>query len=308
MGNQNSKSAETQQASHQEHHHHHQQQQQLATNHPNEISTTATLKSESATTERRIHEETNTTLSNDNRPRTSLLRRRTTVSSLPSRETVEAHVNAECEELLVKGQVNASDGWESVYEDGEKLKVWRRKVDPKSTAFEYALRGKTTHAPHVFFRTAFFDVENRMKWDESCGEARFLQRCDRTGVETLYWVTKYPWPVTERDYVFHRLVSKNRGAYHAVSWVGSPPSSLSITDYSKPTDTALEQVPKHRVRVVDYRTSMLVKPTPEGGALWCLRVLDDPKVAIVPTSVVNWIVSKTLPSSANKLDKACEHN
>jgi hypothetical protein len=150
------------------------------------------------------------------------------------------------------------------------------------------------------------DVDNRLRWDESCGDARFLQRCERTGVETLYWVTKYPWPVSERDYVFHRIVSKTEGAFHAVSWVGTPPQSLSLGEYTPPSKEILSQVPNHRVRVQDYRTAMLVRPTPDGGALWCLRVLDDPKVAIVPTTVVNWIVSKTLPSSASKLDKACE--
>jgi len=231
--------------------------------------------------------------------------RRATARSLPSRETVEAHAQAECGGLLESGQVDATEGWESVFQDGERLRVWRRKVSPKSTAFEYALRGKTVHPPHVFFRTAFVDLENRLTWDESCGEARYLHSCERSGVETMYWVTKYPWPVAERDYVYQRIMSRNQSTFHAVSWVGSPPATLSLRDIESPSKEVLDKVPNNRVRVQDYRTAMLVRETPDGGALWCLRVFDDPKVAIVPTSVVNWIVAKTLPNSANKLEQAC---
>lgn len=272
-------------------------------------STAITVHTSGGQRETTLTTTTTTTVSSSSVPNSAAsLTRRFSVSSMVSREAVEEHVRHECEELLSKGTVEENQGWEKVFHDGERLRVWRRKVGPKSTAFEYALRGKTTHPPHVFFKTAFLDVDNRMRWDESCGDARFLERCDKSGVETLYWVTKYPWPVSERDYVFHRLMSKRHGAYHAVSWVGNPPSTLAITDFTKPSQSVLDQVPNHRVRVVDYRTAMLVRPTPEGGAIWCLRVLDDPKVAMVPTSVVNWIVSKTLPSSANKLDLACSRS
>lgn len=232
------------------------------------------------------------------------LQRRFTVRNMPPRESVDVHVKHECEELLTKGTVEEGKGWEKIFENGEKLRVWRRKA-LSTNAFEYALRGKTDHEPHIFFKTAFLDIDNRMHWDESCGEARLLERCQNTGVETLYWITKYPWPVAERDYLFHRLVSKNEGSFHAVSWVGAPPTSLTVGEFTRPTDEVIQQLPKSRVRVTDYRTAMLVRPAPGGGALWCLRVLDDPKVAVVPTTVVNWIVTKTLPSSADKLDRAC---
>lgn len=213
-------------------------------------------------------------------------------------------MRSECEDLLTSGEVAPGQGWEQVLRDGDRIRVWRRKS--AGTAFEYALRGKTANPAHVFFRTAFVDIERRMKWDESCGEARMLQRCDATGVETLYWVTKYPWPVAERDYVFHRVVSSSKDEHHATSWVGPSPIA-QLGDFKKPSKEDLDLVPKHRVRVLDYRTSMLVRSTMDGGALWALRVLDDPCVAVVPTSVVNWIASKTLPSSVQKLDKACDN-
>jgi hypothetical protein len=91
----------------------------------------------------------------------------------------------------------------------------------KKTAFEYALVGRTHHSPLAFFETAYQDVENRAKWDESCAEAKLLSTCAATRIETLFWVTRYPWPVAERDYVYHRRVSKSpEGAFHGASWVG----------------------------------------------------------------------------------------
>jgi hypothetical protein len=66
------------------------------------------------------------------------------------------------------------------------------------------------------------------------------------------------------------------------------------------------EVKKGRVRVKDYATTMWVVPTPEGGAMWALKVLDDPEVAFVPDAVVKYLVRKTLPNSANKLYAALD--
>lgn len=226
----------------------------------------------------------------------------------------EAHVVSECTPLL---QGSGPEGkWEAVLDEGDRLKVWRRSHPTKPSTFEYALRGKSPHPPAVFFSTSFEDLDFRLKWDESCGDARMLSYCPNTHIETVYWVTKYPWPVAERDYVFHRIMSRNaqEGSFHGATWVGTEAPykderhgswDLSRLDYDD-VNAKAKQANKHRVRVTEYATTMLVLPSGDGGAIWALRVLEDPKVSFVPPQLINWAASKSLPGSANKLDKACE--
>jgi hypothetical protein len=160
----------------------------------------------------------------------------------------------------------------------------------------------------VFFSTAFDSLEHRLKWDESVTEARVLSKDPETKVETIYWVTSYPWPISPRDYVLHRLVSHNleTGALCGTSWAGTQNPFGMETKPVEGGDQGNRN--KSLVRVTTSSTTLMVVPggIHEGGSMWAIRVLDDPKVPMIPNAVVNFIVSRTLPNSIKNLDEACK--
>ena len=136
-----------------------------------------------------------------------------------------------------------------------------------------------------------------------------LLKCQRTGIETVSWVTTYPF-VAHRDYVFHRVAARNpsEDTFYAMSWVGPEVPYKVFRGFQLPPPQSVP--PEGRdgcVRVKDYRTTMLVRPWPKDPrhTEWVVTVFDDPRISFVPSSVLNFVVSRMLPTSAQRLDAAC---
>ena len=213
------------------------------------------------------------------------------------------HVEKVCGPLLIDSPPESD--WEVILDQGARLKVWRRPVE-NSSAYEYALRGKSRAGGHTFIKNAWLDLQARKKWDMSCGGSYSLGFCSNyEGVENVYWETKYPWPIASRDYVYQRsTVLSSSGEAHGVSWVGKSPVKV-LHDVSCEVEGAPPPFPD-KVRVEGYRASILVRTHEDQlGSSWAIRVFDDP-VMFGPSYIVNFVAKKWLPISAAQLEAACE--
>jgi StAR-related lipid transfer protein 7, mitochondrial len=114
----------------------------------------------------------------------------------------------------------------------------------------------------------------------ACAAAQQLEKYD-DGCECVYWGVKFPWPLTNRDYVYFRRGKRDEetGAYFQVSMGG--------THESRPAT-------KKCVRVETYTNTMAMRDTGENTVEFVLIYYDDPNGSI-PKAMINWAVSTAVP-------------
>eukprot|EP00922_Rhytidocystis_sp_ex-Travisia-forbesii_P013761 GHVS01020557.1.p1 GENE.GHVS01020557.1~~GHVS01020557.1.p1 ORF type:complete len:327 (-),score=37.08 GHVS01020557.1:232-1212(-) len=134
------------------------------------------------------------------------------------------------------------------------------------------------------------DNEYRSVWDENCLETTGLSRVNEY-TEALYSVTKYPAPLSKRDYVYHRRVMQFDNAIVMASTAASTP-----------------EVPEtwRKVRISSFQSITVVRPVSETSCQLSLLYFEDPR-AVVPNFVVNWITATALPNIIRKTIEAASN-
>eukprot|EP00922_Rhytidocystis_sp_ex-Travisia-forbesii_P013759 GHVS01020555.1.p1 GENE.GHVS01020555.1~~GHVS01020555.1.p1 ORF type:complete len:330 (-),score=37.19 GHVS01020555.1:20-1009(-) len=134
------------------------------------------------------------------------------------------------------------------------------------------------------------DNEYRSVWDENCLETTGLSRVNEY-TEALYSVTKYPAPLSKRDYVYHRRVMQFDNAIVMASTAASTPA-----------------VPEtwRKVRISSFQSITVIRPVSETSCQLSLLYFEDPR-AVVPNFVVNWITATALPNIIRKTIEAASN-
>eukprot|EP00010_Vexillifera_abyssalis_P006213 CAMPEP_0201555390 /NCGR_PEP_ID=MMETSP0173_2-20130828/48491_1 /ASSEMBLY_ACC=CAM_ASM_000268 /TAXON_ID=218659 /ORGANISM="Vexillifera sp., Strain DIVA3 564/2" /LENGTH=223 /DNA_ID=CAMNT_0047967161 /DNA_START=48 /DNA_END=719 /DNA_ORIENTATION=+ len=174
--------------------------------------------------------------------------------------------------------------------------IWR---EPEGDGlYKYYIRGafkdsEFTIETFIFSQT---DLEFRKSWDENSKEMKVIQidkdnKTCQGDLETIYWHVKYPWPFSDRDYVFHRCLKKNNAGDGYLS-VGKA--------------TQHDQYPEKKspVRVTSYYSKTAVRKMSSGGIEYVAEYFDDPRASI-PKWLMNWAVSKLLPQYFDNLKDVC---
>jgi hypothetical protein len=178
------------------------------------------------------------------------------------------------------------EGWDQV-NDKDGFKIWRKKK-AGSGLYEYRAHGVMQGIePTLFFRFNQ-DLEYRKKWDEHVSE---LVKHDG---DVVYWVVKFPFPFSNREYVFKYFPAaiEEKGV-----WIIS---ARSIEDERfKHTKSKL-------VRVDQYTSVMVLRANGEKDMELFLDYFDDPKMDSIPSWLQNWVLSKAVPSFIKKLQQACK--
>ena len=142
-------------------------------------------------------------------------------------------------------------------------------------------------APKSIFRVQT-DLEFRPQWDNYCVETSEIARHD--GWEIVYWEVKFPWPLSNRDYVYARKCHESTNESYVL------------------VQRACE-LGEHRperidvVRVCTYTSDVLITAEPGGGCKMKIMYQDDPRGRI-PKSLVNWAATKGFASAMADLARA----
>lgn len=97
-----------------------------------------------------------------------------------------------------------------------------------------------------------FDVEYRLKWDSYAKEIRVVEALDdAVPQDMVYWLVAFPWPMSNRDYVFLRHRQQTAEGHHVLISKGI--TSARVAEVSGV------------VRVEQLRTFFAIRPATNGA-------------------------------------------
>nr|XP_057904591.1 phosphatidylcholine transfer protein isoform X2 [Doryrhamphus excisus] len=134
------------------------------------------------------------------------------------------------------------------------------------------------------------DLAYRKHWDGYVKEL-FEEQFD--GQTAIYWEVKYPFPLSNRDYVYirERRVLDVGGRR---IWV--------ILARSSPETPCPEK--NGVLRVKDYKQTVAMETDGAGGTKVFMNYFDNPG-GMIPTWLVNWAAKSGVPGFLTDMQKAC---
>jgi len=87
----------------------------------------------------------------------------------------------------------------------DKLTMWKRKVT--DTVSEYKLRGITPCEVDHYFQFNV-DLEYHRLWNSQTLVLEYLADVGNSAL--IYYLVKYPWPMSHREYYYHRRLKKKK--------------------------------------------------------------------------------------------------
>lgn len=128
--------------------------------------------------------------------------------------------------LALPVHANELPGWEFVNDD-QGVKVWRRSV-PGTTIL--AFRGETVfNAPIAKVSSVLDDTSRRMEWVHSAKVTKTVRPISQLE-RVEYNRTGVPWPLKDRDFVFHAAIKLDRQKQQVVVNVKSTEDPLKPED------------------------------------------------------------------------------
>eukprot|EP00116_Pleurobrachia_bachei_P000714 sb/3460976/ len=144
----------------------------------------------------------------------------------------------------------------------ERLRIWKKNI-PEEDLTLYKIFGEFDNVSAVEFYNAQVNDQYRAEWDRSVSSLYVVDNITNNR-EIVYWATKFPFPLKDRDYVFERA--------HAMNDEQITISSRSITHKAKPLFGNFVRVYKYGSKlVIRSRSSDLY----EKGMSYCLTYYDD---------------------------------
>lgn len=183
---------------------------------------------------------------------------------------------------------HVKNGWEVII-DKQTLVVWRKAI-PDTYLYEYKVLGTYTDIPARAFYNAQLDFDYRKTWDNLIVKLDVVDEDPDSGCEVVQWITHFPYPMYNREYVYIRkatvddeqkvMVLKSRSIHH--------PACPEQDKY---------------VRVHTYLSQMVIRPHStfdENGFDYILTYQDDPKASF-PAPAYNWMARTGVPDFVSKM-------
>uniref|UniRef100_A0A3Q0RZS2 Phosphatidylcholine transfer protein n=1 Tax=Amphilophus citrinellus TaxID=61819 RepID=A0A3Q0RZS2_AMPCI len=179
-------------------------------------------------------------------------------------------------------------GWELFVETTE-VKIYRL-YDKETGLYEYKVYGVLTTCTPELCADVYMDLNYRKDWD---GYVKELYEKDFDGQSAIYWEVKYPFPLSNRDYVYVRE-RRDLDVNGRKIWV--------ILARSSPEMPCAEK--GGVLRVTDYNQSVALESDGAGGTKLFMNYFDNPG-GNIPTWLVNWAAKKGVPGFITDMKKAC---
>lgn len=149
-----------------------------------------------------------------------------TVASKESKEGKLVRSTMHIDDLLSFYQkLHYKDGgppWEFLMEraiPGMAFQAWRR--DPQEGPTEYRTRHIFENVTPQMLRDFLWDDEVRHEWDSLIRSAKCLEGCSETGENISYWVKKFPFFCSDRDYVMAKRIYECEGVFYCITKAAS---------------------------------------------------------------------------------------
>ena len=144
---------------------------------------------------------------------------------------------------LENDETLTSNGWSNEV-SLEKYRIWKKNI-PEENVTLYKIFGSFDTVSSVEFYNAQVNDQYRSVWDKSVSSLYVVDNITNNR-EIVYWATKFPFPLQDRDYVFERSHLMDEKS-HTIEI-----ASRSITHKSKP------EHPKF-VRVCKYGSKLVIR-------------------------------------------------
>lgn len=187
--------------------------------------------------------------------------------------------------------------WSKIY-DKKDLIIWRRTIgydeENRLDLYEHKVLGRFDDiTPIEYFQTQI-DLEYRKEWDFLVKLLECIKKDYLSRSEVIRWITKFPYPLNDREYVFIRryCIEPNEKLLIMLSR-GIPEMSDLVYN-------------KSAVKVTQYKSNMIIIPYEDfdkNGIYYIIQYYDVNK-AKIPKLAYSFITSSGLPDYVSKLRKA----
>ncbi|XP_072298768.1 phosphatidylcholine transfer protein [Eucyclogobius newberryi] len=181
-------------------------------------------------------------------------------------------------------------GWE-LFTETMGVKIYRR-YDQETGLYEYKVFGVLESCPADVCADVYMDLNYRKHWDSYVKD---LHEKDFDEQRAIYWEVKYPFPLSNRDYVYVRE-RRDLEVDGRKLWV--------VLARSAPRTPCPEK--SGVIRVNDYKQSLAIESDGAAGTKMFMNYFDNPGGSI-PTWLVNWAAKSGVPGFLKDMQKAC-HN
>ncbi|MBN3300604.1 PPCT protein, partial [Amia calva] len=170
-------------------------------------------------------------------------------------------------------------GWE-LFTETMGITIYRL-YDKQTGLYEYKVFGVLPNCTPELCANVYMDLEYRKKWD---GYVKELYEKDYDGQTAIYWEVKYPFPLSNRDYVYVRE-RRDLDLNGRKVWV--------MLAKSAPVSHCPEK--RGVLRVKDYRQTLAIESDGGSGTKVFMNYFDNPG-GMIPTWLINWAAKVSLYS------------
>ncbi|XP_008709064.2 phosphatidylcholine transfer protein [Ursus maritimus] len=165
-------------------------------------------------------------------------------------------------------------------------------LDQKTGLYEYKVFGVLDNCLPAVLADVYMDLDYRKQWDQYVKDL-YEKECN--GETVVYWQVKYPFPMSNRDYVYVRQRRDLDVDGRKI---------LVVLAQS----TSVPQIPERSgvVRVNQYKQSLAIESDGKKGSRVFMYYFDNPGGQI-PSWLINWVAKNGVPNFLKDMAKACQN-
>ncbi|XP_059936473.1 phosphatidylcholine transfer protein [Mesoplodon densirostris] len=167
-----------------------------------------------------------------------------------------------------------------------------RLLDQQTGVYEYKVFGVLEDCSPDLLADVYMDLDYRKQWDQYVKEL-YEKECN--GEAVVYWQVKYPFPMSNRDYVYvrqRRELDHEGQKIHVIL-----AQSTSVPQFPEKSGV---------IRVMQYKQSLAIQSDGKRKSKVFMYYFDNPGGQI-PSWLVNWAAKKGVPNFLKDMTRACQN-
>uniref|UniRef100_A0A8I3P9U4 Phosphatidylcholine transfer protein n=1 Tax=Canis lupus familiaris TaxID=9615 RepID=A0A8I3P9U4_CANLF len=164
-------------------------------------------------------------------------------------------------------------------------------LDQQTGLYEYKVFGVLDNCLPDVLADVYMDLDYRKQWDQYVKEL-YEKECN--GETVVYWQVKYPFPMSNRDYIYirqRRDLDLDGRKIHVIL-----AQSTSVPQIAERSGV---------VRVNQYKQSLAIESDGKKGSKVFMYYFDNPGGQI-PSWLINWVAKGSVPVFLNDMANACQ--
>uniref|UniRef100_A0A8B9Y9X9 Phosphatidylcholine transfer protein n=1 Tax=Bos mutus grunniens TaxID=30521 RepID=A0A8B9Y9X9_BOSMU len=165
-------------------------------------------------------------------------------------------------------------------------------LDQQTGLYAYKVFGVLEDCLPDLLADVYMDLAYRKQWDQYVKE---LYEKECSGETVVYWQVKYPFPMSNRDYVYVRQRQE-------LDFEGQKVHVILAQSTSEPQFPEKSGV----IRVKHYKQRLAIQSDGKKGSKVFMYYFDNPGGQI-PSWVINWAAKNGVPNFLKDMVKACQN-